>query len=235
MTTTLNPNLELIELNTRDLNVLLDTSGSMQTIMRHPSTNQPITRWTFIKEWVQGIVGEACAADENGIDLYTFGGVPQVGNNINTTTAMTFLAGVSPRGGTPLGQVLNTAINNYTNLRTANDANGVTTKPISFIILFDGTPDNVVDVQNAIINLTRMMTERGWDDSDVGISILQIDGPDTCDQAELANVQAATSWLESLDNELTAKGATLDIVDTKTFSEWSVLSLQQIVTLGIKD
>jgi hypothetical protein len=216
--------VELVDLSTRDLSVILDVSGSMHTSMTHPTSNQPTTRWEFIKEWAQGIIAQACQVDQDGIDLYTVGGDCLRGTGINTTTAMSFLNGIVPRGGTPMGQVLNTTLSNYINRRTANDANGTPTKPVSFIILFDGEPDNKVEVENAIINLTKTMDERGWDDSDVGLSFLQVD-----------NDAAATSWLSTLDNGLETKGARLDITDCKTFSEWSTLTIQQIVTDGIKD
>ncbi len=51
----------------------------------------------------------------------------------------------------------------------------------------------------------------------------------------MGNDRAAKEWLKSLDDDLVARGAKFDIVDTLTAEDMHGLSFEDVVALSIHD
>lgn len=173
-----------------DFILVIDASGSMG----ETDTPNGATRWQYMQESLTTFARDVIKLDSNGIGVVTFGGAsihtfPEV---CSTDHLRQIFESREPRGGTPLASALESAL-----------LMAGTSDKKDFIVVFtDGVPDDRVAAAHVLREASQCVTK----DDELTILFVQV-GRD----------QAATSYLNSLDNDL--KGAPFDIVDTRTIEE----------------
>lgn len=195
------------QLAERDYILLIDKSGSMETIDRGSSQ----TRWQRAKEFAISLAMKCSQFDSNGIDVVVFSNKFTRYNNVTPDKVDQIFREQSPGGGTDTALALESVLAEY----RKNPE-----KPITVLVVTDGEPNDQKAVERSIINHTKWMT----DDSQTGISFIQI-GDDG----------AARAWLQRLDDDLEGSGAAFDIVDTKNEEEMDNLSLSDIILAAVTD
>ena len=167
-----------------DYVVLIDASGSMAN-----TDGKAATRFERAKESVIGLVSELGAADEDGIDVITFGGESIIHTGgVKTPADVQSAFNRRVAGGTPTAEALAKAF----------EVAGKSDKPDFVIVITDGEPNNRQAVKDVIIKQANSQAN----DADLTILFIQI-GDDA----------SAASFLAELDDGLNAK---FDIVDTMT-------------------
>lgn len=179
------------ELKKYDFIVLVDKSGSMST------TDCPggKSRWDYAQENVLAIARECQKYDDNGITVGVFANKLKLYENVTDGAGMLekIFAENQPGGSTDTAGAVDHVIQEY----LSSDKS----KPIICVIITDGTPDSEPDLVKVIVNATKKITTR----EEIGLEFVQI-GKDF----------HAHAFLDRLDNNLTAEGAKLDIVNTVT-------------------
>lgn len=121
----------------------------------------------------------------------------------------------SPNGSTDTARVINYYADAYLAARAKGEV-----KPVILAIITDGIPDDESAVVAAIVKLTKQLKVR----EEFGIQFVQV-GDDA----------HARDFLKRLDDNLTSEGATLDIVDTKTYDELENISLTEALMDALTD
>lgn len=182
------------ELKKYDFIVLVDKSGSMSTA----DCPGGKSRWDYAQENVLAIARECQKYDDNGITVGTFANKLKLYENVTDGSGM--LAKIfsenQPGGSTDTAGALDQVIQEY--LATKGSPN---CKPIIVVVITDGTPDDEAALVKVIVNATKKIATR----EEIGLEFVQI-GKDA----------HAHAFLERLDNNLTAEGAKLDIVNAVT-------------------
>lgn len=182
------------ELTTRDYELIIDKSGSMDT-----KDENGLTRWQAAKESTFAIASKLDELDPDGISIYVFNRQFTRYDNVTPSKVNDIFKENSPYGGTDLALVLNDALQQYFTRKNRGIA-----KPTTIVVVTDGQPDHPKEVAKVIIAAAnKLKTE-----DELGISFIQI-GKDA----------EARTFLKSLDNDLETQGAKFDIVNTKTFDE----------------
>lgn len=186
-------------MNTEDLKkydfiVLVDKSGSMSTA----DCPGGKTRWEYAQEEVLSIARECQKYDDNGITVGTFANKLKLYENVTDGSGKLeqIFKENQPSGSTDTARALSQVINEY--LATKGQPN---CKPIVVVVITDGTPDSEPELVKVIVDATKQIATR----EEIGIEFVQI-GKDP----------SAHAFLDRLDNNLTAEGAKLDIVNTVT-------------------
>lgn len=168
-----------------DYVVLIDASGSMAN-----TDGKAATRFERTKESVIGLVSELGAADEDGIDVITFGGESIIHTGgVKTPADVQSAFNRRVAGGTPTAEALARAF----------EIAGKSDKPDFIIVITDGEPNNRQAVKDVIVKQANSQAN----DADLTVLFIQI-GDDA----------SAASFLAELDDGL--HGAKFDIVDTMT-------------------
>lgn len=199
------------ELAKYDFVVMIDKSGSMGT----EDCPGGKSRWAFAQEQTEAIAREAAKFDENGIDLVLFSTGVKAYDGVGVAEVTNAFATNSPGSSTDTAGALQSVFDKY----NARNANGEA-KPLIIICVTDGAPDDQNAVDKAIVEQTKKMT----DDGQLGIQFVQI-----------GNDSGARAFLKHLDDELVAKGAKYDIVDTKDMAEMADMGVRAILTSAITD
>jgi Mg-chelatase subunit ChlD len=199
------------ELAKRDYTVMVDKSGSMG------ETDCPggKSRWDYAQEQVIAVSRECAKFDDDGIDVLFFNNTAVLERNVTPDKVKELFAKYSPGGTTDTAGALKVVLDEY----WAKKAKG-STKHATIVCFTDGQPNDQNAVDNVIVENTKKMDA----DEQIGISFLQI-GKDA----------DARKFLKHLDDELESKGAKFDIVDTKDESEWSALSIEELLVQAITD
>jgi Mg-chelatase subunit ChlD len=197
-----------------DIVLAVDKSGSMAEPAKGTSG---ISRWQAAKEAAVSLATEAAKYDDDGITVTVFANNMKEYANINDgpTKAAAIFTENSPNGGTDTAKVINFYADAYLASRTKGEA-----KPVILVIITDGIPNDESEVVKAIVRLTKQLKVR----EEFGIQFIQV-GDD----------QHARDFLKRLDDNLTKEGATLDIVDTKTFDELESISLSEALMDALTD
>ena len=197
----------------RDYTLIIDKSGSMST----PDQVGGRSRWKIAEESTIALARKCEEFDPDGITVYVFSGKFKRYENVTAAKVAQIFQENDPAGTTNLGSVLQDALNNYFQRKTAG-----TTKPNgeTILVITDGEPDDRKAVFEIIIRATQQMEK----DEELGISMIQV-GSDP----------QATKFLKALDDQLEGVGAKFDICDTITLDDLEDMSLADVLMNAITD
>lgn len=202
-----------VKLADRDVQLIVDKSGSMDT-----EDCNGKSRWVACQEAVLSLARKIDKVDKDGMVLYAFNDDFKRHEGVTSAHVANLFGEHEPGGSTNLKKVLDHALNDYFQRRSAGK-----TKPNGelIIVVTDGEPSNTyAEVEKTIIDATKKLDK----DEELAISFLQI-GSDT----------KATKFLKTLDDDLVSKGAKFDIVDVKTVEELGGLTFAQFVDAAFND
>jgi hypothetical protein len=185
----------------RDYGIIVDKSFSMSG-----------TRWKEAEQAVEFLAPSCTNADKDGITLYFFSSSGNFKKFESLKTAANVKAKWNtqkPDGGTDLAHALKTAFRDRS-----------TTKPMTLLVITDGSPNDKIAVSKAIIGETKNIP----DEHALSISFIQV-GNDT----------GAKTFLESLDDDLESSGAKYDIVDKLTCAELQGMSFNALIESSLND
>lgn len=194
----------------RDYELIIDKSGSMET-----TDCKGKSRWDAAKETTIAFAYKMSKLDPDGITIYTFANSFKRYDNVTPDKVEQIFKENEPGGGTDLGGVLKDSLSKYFERKTSG-----TSKPTTMIVITDGEPNDKNHVVNEIISAANKIDV----DEELTLSFIQI-GSDS----------AAGAFLKSLDDDLQAKGAKFDIVDTKTFEEVENVGITETLLAAIND
>lgn len=206
------PSLSNEELGKRDYILLIDQSGSMD----EKDCPGGMSRWAYAHEQTKALANKCNEFDDDGIDVGVFNSRVKIYNGTTPDKVDQIFKENSPTGTTDTAKAVEAVLDAY---RKRYDADNKA-KPITLIVVTDGTPTDQKALDQAIIAHTKWMKE----DGQTGIQFIQI-GKD----------QTARKALEHLDNELEGQGAAFDIVDTKNEEEMAELSITQLLEMAVTD
>ena len=197
----------------RDYTLILDKSGSMST----PDQAGGRSRWDIAQESTLALARKCEQFDPDGLTVYVFSGRFKRYDDVTSAKVAQIFLENDPAGTTNLAGVLQNALDNYFQRKTAGK-----TKPNgeTILVITDGEPDDRKAVFEVIINATRQM-ER---DEELAISMIQV-GSDA----------QASKFLKALDDQLQSVGAQFDICDTITLDDMEDMSLADILMNAITD
>ena len=200
-------------LENRDYTLIIDKSGSMSL------TDQPSgqSRWSAMQESTLALASKCEQLDPDGLTVYLFSGKFKRYDNVTTNKVAQIFQENEPSGRTDLAGVLQDALNNYFQRKTAKQTklNGET-----ILVVTDGEPDDRKAVMRVIIEASRKIDR----DEELAISFIQV-GTDV----------QATKFLKVLDDELQSAGAKFDIVDTVTIDDMEDMTLTEVLLNAITD
>jgi len=240
------PPVNLSKLSSRDLEFLIDGSGSMamdsgkdcevevekKGLFGTKTVTEKIHRWDFVGPQASYLAGEAAKVDDDGIYAAIFNECLTEIPNANADTVKKVFAKGCPGGGTNTAAALKNRIDAYFARLAANPK----TKDTVIFLVTDGAPTHnlrgssvsVPEAQKAvadvIVDATKRLTAAGKTRKALGIFILQV-GHDP----------VATKFLTFLDDGLTAAGATMDIVDTKNASAAKDITIGEMIEGALND
>jgi hypothetical protein len=170
----------------RDVIIMIDDSFSMNCDDRISQVNETITM----------IVDLACKYDEDGVDICFLNNVNLNQNVKNSSIVSRMMSLVKWSGSTPIGRCLdNILLKYYTELEKYNK------KPISIIIITDGSASDPELLEDTIVKCSKRMENRR-SIKQISIQFFQV-GDDTL----------AKYFLKNLDDDLHSKYNIIDIVD----------------------
>ncbi len=200
-------------LQNRDYTLIIDKSGSMAT----PDQKGGKSRWATAEESTFALATKCEQFDPDGITVYLFSGKFKRYENVTASKVTQIFQENDPAGSTDLASVLQHALDNYFQRKSANQTkeNGET-----ILVITDGEPDDRKAVMKVIIEASRRMDR----DEELAISFIQV-GKDA----------QATRFLKVLDDELQGAGAKFDICDTITMDDMEDMSLAEVLLNAIND
>ncbi|KAJ3719364.1 hypothetical protein C8R42DRAFT_117973 [Lentinula raphanica] len=144
--------------------------------------------------------------DQDGIDIY-FLNNQESGRNLKTSEqVISLFERVRPSGGTYLGQRLNCLLRDYLDELTEAKQAGKKIKPINYLVITDGKPEDELDLEKSIVDVARRLDEGNYPSTQVGIQLVQV-----------GRSRKATAFLKELDDTLESKYKVRDIVDTTPY------------------
>jgi len=197
----------------RDYTLIIDKSGSMSTADK-PGEK---TRWQIAQESTLALARKCEEIDPDGITIYLFSGRFRRYDNVTSDKVIRIYQENEPMGRTDLAAVLQDALDNYFQRKTAGK-----TKPNgeTILVITDGEPDDRKAVMRQIIEASRKLDS----DEELAISLIQV-GHD----------RQATEFLKALDDQLESAGAKFDIVDTITIDDMEDMTLAEVLLNAIID
>jgi uncharacterized protein with von Willebrand factor type A (vWA) domain len=196
----------------RDYTLIIDKSGSMCMPDRSGQS-----RWLQAQESTFALARQCEQFDPNGITIYTFSSRFSRYDNVTADRVTQVFKENQPLGSTNLAAVLNDATSNYFQRKASGEANH---NGETILVITDGEPDDRRAVIDVIIAATQKMDK----DEELGISFIQV-----------GNDQAATLFLQTLDDQLEDVGAKFDICDTVTIEEMGNMTLSEVLLSAILD
>lgn len=200
-------------LENRDYTLIIDKSGSMSA--QDQAGNK--SRWETVQESTLALAKKCEELDPDGITIYVFSSRFKRYDNVTSDKVKQIFEENDPVGRTDLASVLQDALDNFFERRTAG-----TTKPNgeTMLVITDGEPDDRKTVMKQIIEASRKIDR----DEELAISFIQV-GDDP----------KVTEFLTALDDRLQDAGAKFDIVDTVTLEKMKGLSLSDVLLNAIMD
>lgn len=197
----------------RDYTLIIDKSGSMSTADK-PGEK---TRWQIAQESTLALARKCEEIDPDGITIYLFSGRFRRYDNVTSDKVTRIYQENEPMGRTDLAAVLQDALDNYFQRKTAGK-----TKPNgeTILVITDGEPDDRKAVMRQIIEASRKLDS----EQELAISLIQV-GHD----------RQATEFLKALDDQLESAGAKFDIVDTITIDDMEDMTLAEVLLNAITD
>ena len=200
-------------LTDRDYTLIIDKSGSMTRKDQRGGQS----RWQVMQETTFALASKCEEFDPDGITIYTFSGRFKRYENVTADKVDLIFRENEPSGRTDLAGVLQDALNDYFQRKTAGQTkvNGDT-----ILVVTDGEPDDRKAVMRNIVEASQKMDK----DEELAISFIQVGSdPD------------ATKFLKILDDELQGVGAKFDIVDTITMEDMEDCTLTEVLLNAITD
>lgn len=206
--------MDIEKLKNRDYVLVIDKSGSMQTM----DCAGGKSRWQTCQESTLAIATKLNEYDPDGITVIPFAGSYKVYENTTPAKVAQVFQENEPIGGTTLAPVLAKVFGDYNARKAAGKtkANGEI-----LLVVTDGAPQDESAVASEIIKFTKTL-ENG--DAEYGVSFLQV-GKDA----------QAAAFLKKLDDDLEKQGAKFDIVDTKTMDEIENIGLTEALVAALTD
>ncbi|MDJ0713431.1 MAG: VWA domain-containing protein [Prochloraceae cyanobacterium] len=200
-------------LEQRDYTLIIDKSGSMSTKDRQDGKS----RWDLMQESTLALAHKCEDLDPDGITVYVFSSRFKRYENVTASKVGQIFKENEPVGRTDLAAVLEDALNNYFQRKSAGVAqpNGET-----ILVVTDGEPDDSKAVMTAIVEASQKIDR----DRELGISFIQV-GTDVY----------ATRFLKILDDQLQDAGAKFDIVDTITIDDMKGMTLSEVLINALID
>lgn len=200
------------KLGDRDYTIIVDKSGSMQTGDRNGKT-----RWQNAHETTFGLAAALEKHDPDGITVYAFSNKFKRYDNTTAAKVNKIWEEETPNGSTNLAAVLADAAQQF----KAKKASGnLKAGGELFVVMTDGEPDSESDVEKEIIALANSLDR----DEECAILFVQV-GDDP----------GATRFLQRLDDNLVARGAKFDIVDTIKCQDVGDSTLLELVEKAFND
>lgn len=216
-------NLKKRDLSKYDIEVHVDISGSMDG----QDTGTPgETRLNNARKTVEFLVREAEKIDTDGPTVGFFNDGTKVFENTTFDKVAGAFAQVYPHNGTDTAKAVGDRINAYFERRFGKPGGWLSKgtpanpncKPVILVMITDGIPSDQGALERVIVEATKRLTKEGLGREALGISFIQV-----------GNDASAKRFLETLNNGLTAKGATMDIVNCITIDEVRSLGNTQAV------
>lgn len=196
------------ELSKRDYVIAIDRSGSMGTPHKGGKT-----RFQYAQEQTEALARKCAEFDSDGIDVLFFNNTVKSFASVTPDKVTQIFKESQPSGGTATDLVLKEVFDGYFARKSAGSA-----KPVTLLVITDGEPNDAAAVAKVIVDASNKIDA----DEELAVTFIQA-GDDP----------GARKFLESLDNDLQAKGAKFDIVDTKNESEMDNMSLEDILAEAI--
>jgi uncharacterized protein YegL len=219
------------DLHNYDLELLLDTSGSMGTA----DTPSGLTRLDDSKKLITLLIQEMAEYDDDGITIGYFDtSLHQVHENTTVETAKAVLQKArATGGGTNTHQAVGARIEAYFERRFGKAKQGVfgkavpanpNCKPVIIVVVTDGEPNDQAALERVIVDATKRLTAERLTRDVLGISFIQTGGD-----------RNATAALDRLNNGLGARGATMDIVNCLTIDDVAGKTTKEILEAALDD
>jgi hypothetical protein len=196
----------------RDYTLIIDKSGSMSTADQKSGK----TRWDIAQESTMALARKCEQFDPDGITVYLFSGKFRRYDNVTSDKVTQIYQENEPMGRTDLASVLQDAVDNYFQRKTAKQSKSGET----ILVVTDGEPDDRKAVMRVIIDASRQLDR----DEELAISLVQV-----------GNDKTATQFLKALDDQLEGAGAKFDIVDTVTIEDMEEMTLTEVLLNAIQD
>ena len=199
---------EYAELTTEQLkayNIVIGVDLSGSMTAPHKHT----TRIGHVKETIGALARWAGEYDADGLTIITFASDALIFDGV-TADKVDDVLSARPNGSTNL----------TAGLKELGKFHASTDKPTVALFFTDGQPDDKETAAQELISIANSLEK----DEDFAISFIQVG-----DDAE------AAKFLASLDDDLQAKGAKFDVVDTITQAEAETLTLPQIIAKALND
>jgi uncharacterized protein with von Willebrand factor type A (vWA) domain len=196
----------------RDYTLIIDKSGSMCMPDRSGQS-----RWLQAQASTFALARQCEQFDPNGITVYTFSSRFTRYDNVTADRVTQVFKENQPLGSTNLAAVLKDATNSYFQRKASGESNH---NGETILVITDGEPDDRRAVIDVIVTATQKMEK----DEELGISFIQV-----------GNDQAATLFLQTLDDQLEDVGAKFDICDTVTIEEMGNMTLSEVLLSAILD
>jgi len=215
------------QLGNYDIEAITDISGSMK---ERDCNGQ--SRYAYAQGWVTRLVQEAEAFDDDGPTVGFFDDRLEVYENTTFAKVAGVFKQMGPRGTTDTAGMIKARADAYLNARlgTPGTKGGLFSKgtpgtPANpnlkkriIIVITDGVPDDQSALERVIIDTTKRMTAGGLTKDDLVITFIQV-----------GYNGSAKNFLETLNNGLEKKGATMDIVGCITCDEAMSLSTEKLL------
>jgi uncharacterized protein YegL len=183
------------DLSRIDVAILVDTSGTMSESDAYP--NSPLTRLAAVGESAFALAKEMEQHDPDGLTVVRFAGKVRLFDGQTSAKIKQLFQEIRPMGSTNTKEAIETVANLLLPKQKAAIAAGQPHNSICAIVFTDGEPDDKVGLAQAIVNITKQLSDR----SEFGILFVQV-----------GNDADASAYLEKLNNHLTEYGAAHDIV-----------------------
>jgi hypothetical protein len=215
------------QLGNYDIEAHTDISGSMGERDCNGKS-----RYSHAQGWVERLVQEAEAFDDDGPTVGFFDDQLEVYENTTFAKVGGVFKKMGPRGSTDTAGLIKSRTDAYLNARLGTPgtkggwlSKGTPGTPANpnlkkriLIVITDGVPNSQSALENVIIDVTKRMTAGGLTKDDLVITFIQV-----------GYNGDAKRFLETLNNGLEKKGATMDIVGCITCDEAMSLSTQALL------
>ncbi len=147
-------------------------------------------RWTTTSKVLSEIANIAVKYDKDGVDVRFFNEREEGKNLDSSEKVMELFKKVTPDGPTPTADVLEDELGQYLEKYKQKR----TRKRLNLIVLTDGEPDEIEEVEEVIVKYANQLKDLGAHSLQVGVQFVQIGGD-----------EAASEFLRGLDDDLVTK------------------------------